>query len=81
MTTLASLLIGARLIVRCRADWREAVVASTAGDCITLSILAPSGRTYRIRRPTDAPLKFEGALPVLGEGVWRDLLAQSDKRW
>lgn len=81
LTTLASLPIGARLIVQCRADWREAVVAAITDERITLSILAPSGRTYRIRRPPDAPLTFEGALPILGAGSWRALLARSDKRW
>ena len=80
-TTLASLPIGARLIVRCRADWREAVVTAIAAERITLSILAPSGRTYRIRRPPNAPLIFDGTLPILGEGAWRAMLARSDKRW
>ncbi|MBC7910373.1 MAG: hypothetical protein H7Y30_07735 [Pyrinomonadaceae bacterium] len=79
--TLAALPTGAHLIVRCRKDWRTATVVFIAPDKITLSVAAPSGRTYRLRRPPDAPLTFEGAIPLLGEGPWRAALALYDKRW
>jgi hypothetical protein len=79
--TLASMPVGARLIVRCRADWREAVVSLIAPEQITLTICAPSGRTYRIKRPPNAPLAFNGSIPLLGEGAWRANLARQDARW
>lgn len=81
---LASLPIGARLILRCRKDWRDACVAAVAPEAITLSVGAPSGRTYRVRRSPTTPLSFDGTIPVLGEvseGCWRVGFANYDKRW
>ncbi|MBA2341784.1 MAG: hypothetical protein H0V88_15450 [Pyrinomonadaceae bacterium] len=83
-STLAALPLGARLMLRCRADWRDATIISVAPDRITLSVNAPSGRTYRVRRPADAELWFDGAMPVLGDenkGTWRAGLARYDARW
>jgi hypothetical protein len=79
--TLAQLPLGARLILRCRKDWRLATVAMIALDAITLSVCSPSGHTYRVRRPHNAALTFDGALPVLGAGSWRAGLARYDARW
>ena len=79
--TLATLPIGARLILRCRIDWRDATVVRVACDGVTLSVGSPSGRTYRVRRPLDAQLSFDGLIPVLGEGSWRAGLARYDARW
>ena len=82
--TLGSLHTGARLVLRCRKDWRGATVSSVALDCVTLSVYAPSGRTYRVRRPPDSPLKLDGSIPVLGEVTsagWRVGLARYDGRW
>ncbi len=82
--TLAALLLGARVMLRCRADWRDATVVSVTSDRITLSVNAPSGRTYRVRRPADSPLNLDGAMPVLGDenkGTWRAGLARYDTRW
>ena len=78
---LAALPIGAHLILRCRKDWRVATVVAVSPEAITLSVGAPSGRTYRVKRPVDAPLSFEGAIPLLGEGCWRANLARYDARW
>lgn len=81
--TLGSLPVGARLILRCRADWRAATVAAFDPDRgrVVLNVASPGGHTYRVRRPTDAPLAHDGHLPVLGEGCWRAGLARYDRRW
>ena len=81
--TLGSLPVGARLILRCRADWRAATVASFERDAarVVLNVASPGGHTYRVRRPADAALAHDGHFPVLGEGRWRAGLARYDVRW
>lgn len=81
--TLGSLPVGARLILRCRADWRAATVASFEPHTarVVLNVASPGGHTYRVRRPADAALSHDGHLPVLGEGQWRAGLARYDVRW
>src|SRR5215204_1925219 len=46
--TLGSLPVGARLILRCRADWRAATVASfeTQLGRVVLNVASPTGHTY-----------------------------------
>ena len=82
-TTLGSLPVGARLILRCRADWRAATVAAFEPDTarVVLNVASPNGHTYRVRRPADATLTHDGHLPILGEGQWRAGLARYDVRW
>ena len=81
--TLGSLPVGARLILRCRADWRAATVASfePGRGRVVLNVASPGGHTYRVRRPADAALAHDGHFPVLGEGRWRAGLARYDVRW
>jgi hypothetical protein len=81
--TLGSLPVGARLILRCRADWRAATVASFEPGLgrVVLNVASPTGHTYRVRRPADAALAYDGHLPILGEGQWRAGLARYDVRW
>ena len=79
--TLGALPVGARLVLRCRKDWREAAVAAVSLDIVVLSVGSPSGRTYRVRRPAASALTLEGSIPVLGEGVWRACRARYDARW
>ena len=82
--TLSSLPVGARLVLRCRKDWRAATVSSIEPDCVRLNVASPTGHTYRVRRPHDSPLTYEGALPLLGEVTragWRAALARYDARW
>jgi hypothetical protein len=79
--TLAALPVGARLVLRCRKDWRDATVSAVALDCVILSVGSPSGRTYRVRRPPDSLLSHDGPIPVLGEGAWRVGRARYDSRW
>ncbi|HYE66244.1 MAG TPA: hypothetical protein VD966_11715 [Pyrinomonadaceae bacterium] len=79
--TLADLPVGARLVLRCRKDWRDSTVTAVSLEEVTLSVGAPSGRTYRVRRPSHAPLSLNGSIPVLGEGLWRVGLVRYDVRW
>ncbi|MGA9997916.1 MAG: hypothetical protein WBP93_21050 [Pyrinomonadaceae bacterium] len=79
--TLAELPIGAHLILRCRKDWRDATVVAASIEMVTLSVGSPSGRTYRVRRPPDTALFFDGLIPVLGKGTWRAGFARYDARW
>jgi hypothetical protein len=83
LLTLGSLPVGARLILRCRADWRAATVAAFEPETnrVVLNVASPTGHTYRVRRPEDSPLTRDGDVPVLGEGHWRVSLARYDIRW
>ena len=78
---LGSLPIGSRLILRSRKDWRTAAVIAINVDRITLSVASPTGYTYRMYRPHDTPIDFDGSIPVLGKGSWRVGLARYDVRW
>ena len=81
--TLGSLPVGARLVLRCRADWRAATVAAceTGLGRVVLNVASPKGGTYRVRRPADSALSYDGHVPLLGEGHWRAGLARYDVRW
>jgi hypothetical protein len=79
--TLGSLPVGARLILRCRKDWRDASVTAISLEAITLSVGTRSGHTYRVRRPPASQLFLDGSIPVLGEGCWRAGRVQYDLRW
>jgi hypothetical protein len=82
--TLGDLPLGARLVLRCRKDWRAAAVAARQPDGVTLTVCSPNGHTYRVRRPADAALAFHGHIPVLGDrehASWLSALARYDARW
>ncbi len=79
--SLSDLAVGSRLILRCRKDWRDAVVAAITFEAITLSVCSPTGHTYHVRRPPDSPLSLDGSIPVLGGGFWRVGFARYDLRW
>ena len=79
--TLGCLPIGARLILRCRKDWRDATVSTVSLDAITLSVGSASGHIYRVRRPPASLLVLDGSIPVLGEGSWRANRVRYDLRW
>ena len=82
--TLGGLPLGAHVILRCRKDWRTATVVRIELEKITLSVSSPNGRTYRMRRPPDSPLTFDGYVPLLGQtpaSCWRAGLARYDVRW
>ena len=75
--TLGSLPLGSRLILRSKKDWRTAAVIAVTEDRITLSVASPSGYTYRMYRPYDTPIVFDGSIPLLNGGTWRVGLAHS----
>ena len=82
--TLNILPVGSRLIVRSRTDWRFAAVSKIVDERVTLSVCAPSGRTYRLRRTLDAEIFMEGLIPVLPydtSDTWRDNFCGYDIRW
>ncbi len=81
---LSQLPPGARLVLRCRKDWRAASVSSIEDDCVRLNVASPSGHTYRVRRPHDSVLTFDGSIPILSDrdsANWRAALARYDARW
>jgi hypothetical protein len=82
--TLAQLSPGARLVLRCRKDWRAAAVCAVTPDCVVLIVASPSGHTYRVRRPHDSVLTFDGSIPILSDRAsanWRVAIARYDARW
>jgi hypothetical protein len=81
LLTLGDLPIGARLVLRCRKDWRDATVAAISLETITLAVSSPSGHTYRVRRPADSLLSLDGSIPICGEGCWRAGRVRYDPRW
>jgi hypothetical protein len=84
ITTLAKLLIGTRLIVRSRTDWRFAAISKIADERVVLTVCSPSGRTYRLRRDLDTEVLIEGKLAVLpyeADDTWRDNFGRYDVRW
>jgi hypothetical protein len=83
--TLGELPIGSRLVLRCKKDWREAVVSQFDEDKAVLIIWSVSGKTYRVRRPAEAQIILDGKIPVLpvkcDEIEWRENLIKYDTRW
>jgi hypothetical protein len=79
--TLGSLPLGSRLVLRSRKDWRTATVVAITIDRVKLSVASPSGYTYRMYRPHETPIAFDGPIPLLGEGGWKVGLARYDRRW
>lgn len=82
--TLSTLPVGARLVVKCKKDWRGAVVSSITDEKITLIVCSSSGGTYRLRRLPDTPLNFDGKIPLLRNGCeedWRENIIKYDVRW
>ena len=82
--TLANLPLGGRLLVRSKTDWRVAVVCRIAEDKITISVASPKGYNYRLRRPLDAVIDFDGRIPFLtldSAEPWRENFSAYDARW
>lgn len=83
-TTLSRLPVGARLIVKCKKDWRGAVVSSATEEKVTLIVCSASGGTYRLRRPPETAIIFDGAFSILPDGCeddWRENFVKTDARW
>lgn len=84
ITLLREMPVGARLIVKCRKDWRSAVVSSVGEDKATLIVCSASGGTYRLRRPLETQIFFDGKFSILHDGcedIWRDNFIRYDSRW
>lgn len=82
--TLGDLPIGARIIVKCKKEWRGAVVSKSDGEKITLIVCSPTGRTYRLHRNLKTELIFEGEIPLLkivDIENWRENFTKYDFRW
>ncbi|CAN5223536.1 hypothetical protein BH10ACI1_BH10ACI1_06200 [soil metagenome] len=73
--------VGARLVVQCKNDWRTAVVSSKTDEKVTLIISSASGKTYRKRCTIETSVEFDGEIPIIGDGVWRENLVKYDFRW
>ncbi|MBC7798675.1 MAG: hypothetical protein H7Z37_17540 [Pyrinomonadaceae bacterium] len=81
---MSDLPIGARLVLRCRKDWREAVVSRIEKEKIALTVFSISGKTYRVRRPLDARIVVVNEIPVLSDCEsleWREHFVKADWRW
>jgi len=82
--TLAKIPLGGRLLVRSKTDWRVAVVCRIAEDKITIPVASPKGYNYRLRRPLDAVVDFDGRIPYLISDTaesWRENFSIYDVRW
>lgn len=81
---LGVLPVGCRLLVRSRIDWRVAVIARKNNDSIVLSVSSPKGRNYRLARPMESVLDFDGRIPYLPAEeleYWRENFSRYDRRW
>ena len=83
-TTLASLPVGSRLLIRSRKDWRFAAISRISGDRAILTVCSPSGHTYGQGFGIDAQVIKDGSLYLLLNPCadsWRNNLGHYDKRW
>lgn len=81
---LSSLPLGGRLLIRSKKDWRVAVVSRIGEEHITISVASPGGYCYRLRRPLDAVVSFDGRIPFLkieDTEAWRENFSPYDVRW
>ncbi|HEY0658299.1 MAG TPA: hypothetical protein VGD05_07485 [Pyrinomonadaceae bacterium] len=78
---LNSLPVGAKLLVQCKNDWRMAVVSANFEGKTILRICTAKGRTYRRSCAAETFIAYDGAIPLLGEGIWRNELIKYDFRW
>jgi len=84
LKTLRELPIGARLLIRSKTDWRSAVVSQFAIEKVVISVCSPTGRTYRLRRASEAEIIFDGGIPILkieSDEDWRENFTKYDFRW
>ena len=82
--TLRELPIGARLLIRSKADWRSAVISRINAETITIIVCSPKGGTYRLSRKPEAEIIFDGFIPILkieSDENWRENFTKYDFRW
>ena len=83
-TTLGDLPVGSRIVVRSRIDWRPAAIARVSEDKVVLTVLSPSGCSYRLRRDPASAVNYDGAIAVLladHADTWRENFTPFDVRW
>lgn len=76
--------VGTRLLFRSRKDWRFAVVSKITAESVTLSVASPSGYNYRVRKPLDMMIAFDGPFATVSNfpaETWKDNLTNYDTRW
>ncbi|MEJ7863234.1 MAG: hypothetical protein WKF90_16515 [Pyrinomonadaceae bacterium] len=76
--------IGGRLLYRSKNDWRSAVVSQLSAEKVTLIICSPSGGTYRLRRPLETEVVFDGKFHFIKQDLeedWRTNFTRYDSRW
>ena len=81
---LAELPTGARLLVRSKKDWRNAVISKIIEETVTIIVSSPTGFSYRLKRNLDTEICFDGKIPLLKietEENWRDNFTKYDFRW
>ncbi len=78
---LRELPVGARVIIRCKFDWRSAAVSAQREERVVLTIASPTGRRYRKSCPPETPVEMDGIVPVIGDGAWRETFVKYDCRW
>ncbi len=83
-TILGNFPVGCRLLVRSKKDWRFAVVCRKSDEFISIAVASPRGGTYRLKRPADLEIFFDGQIPYLlakEPDVWRENFSRYDVRW
>ena len=76
--------IGGRLLYRSKKDWRSAVVSQLTSEKATLIVCSPSGGTYRLRRPLETEVVFDGKFHLIKQDLeedWRTNFTRYDSRW
>ncbi len=84
LVRLDTLVIGSRLLVRSKKDWRYAAVSKISDGRVVLTVCSPGGHTYRLRRELSTEIVYEGPIPILKYDEpenWRDNFGRYDYRW
>lgn len=84
VTTLGQMPLGSRLLFRAREDWRLASITRVSEEMIFLSVISPSGRSYRVRRQPTIEVGHRDSLYFLNSDEFQftsDALAMYDVRW
>jgi hypothetical protein len=81
---LDELIVGSKLLVRSRRDWRNASVRAILDEKILLNVVSTSGRTYLLRRKRESEILLMGDIAILPtdkDEDWRHNFCKHDARW
>jgi len=70
--------------VRSKKDWRFAVVVRKTEEFISISVAAPTGYNYRLRKAAELRVSADGPIPCLlskENDMWRENFSNYDSRW